>query len=172
MNLFPVIPGEGVSIVAEATFEKVRASLRTGLPDADIQHVGATSVAGAWTKGDLDLVVRVSPARFAEAVNALREAFEVRQPENWSATFASFGSDVGHPVPVGIQLVVRDSASDVFVWFRDRLAARPELLEAYNRLKHEHVGLGDGRYRQAKHQFITEVLGQWEETDGWGRCEI
>ncbi len=64
--------------------------IRAGLGDVEIEHVGSTSIPGALTKGDLDLLVRVDAAAFDAAVVALRELYVVHQPENWTPTYASF----------------------------------------------------------------------------------
>ena len=39
---------------------KLNASLRPLLPTAEIEHIGATAIPGALTKGDLDVMVRVA----------------------------------------------------------------------------------------------------------------
>jgi uncharacterized protein len=41
------------------------------VPEAEIEHIGATSVPGALTKGDVDLLVSVPAERFGAAVAAL-----------------------------------------------------------------------------------------------------
>jgi GrpB-like predicted nucleotidyltransferase (UPF0157 family) len=96
------------------------------LPDAEIEHVGSTAILGALTKRDLDLLVRVEPGSCDDAVAGLHGLCAVDQPENWTSTFASFRDPRSADPPVGLQLVVADSADDtLFGPFRDALVDDP-----------------------------------------------
>lgn len=66
--------------------------IRTQVPGAVIEHIGATSVPGALTKGDLDLLVRVTAKEFIPAREALASLYSVNQPENWNVVGAA-GND-------------------------------------------------------------------------------
>src|SRR5687767_7256372 len=100
---------------------RVFAQLATLLPNAELHHIGATALPGALTKGDVDVLVRVAPAQFPAAVAALRRHFAVKQPDNWTAAFASFGDDTGHELPLGLQVVVKDAPEDFLLFLRDYL---------------------------------------------------
>jgi GrpB-like predicted nucleotidyltransferase (UPF0157 family) len=142
---------------ADALFARERAGIARVLPAADVQQIGATSMPGAWSKGDVDLLVRVDPSAFAPAVDALRRLYREHQRENWNATFASFASE---DEPVGAQLVVIGSDDDrAFRGFRDALRDDPALLEEYNALKRAHDGAAEDVYRAAKAAFVRRVLG-------------
>lgn len=148
-------PAAEVRERARAAFARHRRRILALVPRADVQHVGATSVPGAWTKGDLDLVVRVDAELFGAACSALRRRYAEHQRENWTLTFASFRHP-GRGIPVGVQLVVAGSPEDaLFVPVRDLLAADPELLEHYNRLKREHEGADAATYLAAKARFMA-----------------
>ena len=95
---------------------KIFAQLTAPLPDAEIHHIGATAVAGSVTKGDVDILFRVSAAEFEPAVETLRRHFSVKQSENWTTSFASFGDDTSYELPVGVQVVVNDSPDDFFLF--------------------------------------------------------
>lgn len=125
------------------------------LPDTDVQHVGGTAVPGALTKGDVDLCVRVAQVRFQDAVAALRSVYAIHQPENWTATYASFKDETGE-LPVGIQLTVAGSLDDHFVATRDLLRSDANLLLRYNALKSAHRRDND-RYREAKATFFDNL---------------
>lgn len=144
----------------EAAFRQHRAAVESVVETAAVEHVGATSVPGSLTKGDLDLLVQVPASAMAEARAALSELYEVHQPENWSATFASFKAiPEGNP-PVGVQLVVAGSADDrTFTAWRERLTAEPALLRAYNELKRLHADDPYEAYTAAKADFIAAALG-------------
>jgi GrpB-like predicted nucleotidyltransferase (UPF0157 family) len=126
---------------------------------AEVEHVGATAVPGAVTKGDVDLLVRVSERDFPTAVGVLCRRYAIHQPDNWTPTLASFtASDAAGP-GVGIQLVVGGSDADGFFGpFRDALISSPALLAEYNQLKLQLDGLDYERYTEQKGEFIERVL--------------
>ena len=142
---------------AAAAFEQHQARLLALLPDAEIQHIGSTALPGALTKGDLDIVVRVSQADFDTAAATLAAHYERNTGSTRTASFASFKDDHADP-PLGIQLVVRGSDLDDFCTFRDFLAAHPEYLAAYNRLKRAAHGQPMERYREQKSRFVEQML--------------
>lgn len=148
---------EALQPAVQRVLEQVRPRLRRLLPDAEIDHIGATSIPGALTKGDIDLVVRVAPEAFASAIDALRGHFIVKQPDNWTAAFASFGDD-GCELPLGIQLVPVAGGPDFMTLLRDHLRTHPERLAEYNQLKADHAAQGAESYWQAKNEFITRIL--------------
>ena len=121
--------------------------------------MGATSVPGALTKGDLDVLVRVHASEFAHGVAVLRNAYAIHQRHNWTPTLASFNDPASSAPPVGVQLVVAGSASDaLFGPFRDALIADPALLAEYNALKLRLDGESYERYTATKGTFIEDVL--------------
>lgn len=137
------------------------------LPAAEVEHVGATAVPGALTKGDVDLVVRVSKRDFAEAVATLQTRYVIHQPHNWTDVLASFKAPGACAPPVGIQLVVAGSEADgFFAPFRDALINDPGLLAEYNELKLRLDGLDYDSYTERKAQFVERVLRQADQTCG------
>jgi len=141
---------------AATVFERERGQIAARLPDAVIEHIGATAIPGAWSKGDVDLLVRVARARFAAAVEALRTLYAEHQRENWTPTFASFATP---GEPIGVQLVEIGSEDErVFREFRDRLIGDPALVAEYNDVKHRHAACDETTYRAAKAQLIERVL--------------
>lgn len=124
----------------------------------DVQHVGATSVEGLLSKGDLDIQVRVAAKDFEAAKAMLRDTYEVAQEENWNQSFASFKDDSGE-VSVGVQLTVIDSEDDDYFYkLRDILNKDAESREAFNQLKRNYNGVSMDEYRRAKSKFIEELL--------------
>jgi GrpB-like predicted nucleotidyltransferase (UPF0157 family) len=142
--------------------ERILASLTQRLsailPDAELYHVGGTAVPGAITKGDIDVALRVPAARFATAVGILGMHFAIKQRENWTPEFASFGDDVSYELPVGIQVAIRDSVADSLLYLRDYLIANRQALAEYNSLKLAHAKSGQTAYWQAKHEFFAQIL--------------
>lgn len=125
----------------------------------EIVHVGATSIPGCLTKGDVDLVVRVGARDFPAARNTLDENFDKNSGSVRDDRFASYVADE-KAFPLGIQLVVKGSRNDLFVAFRDRLLSDEKLRDSYNALKRRYADSGVDRYREAKADFIRNVLSE------------
>jgi GrpB-like predicted nucleotidyltransferase (UPF0157 family) len=154
-RLVPAADAHRLAAVAYARWFEVLSAL---LPDVStIEHVGATSIAGCLTKGDLDIVVRVRPCAFANAGIKLASQFERNVGSACSPEYSPFICDDSDP-PLGVQLVVEGSEFDFFHTFRDALRSNPRLLTTYNALKREHEGRAMTEYRSAKAVFVAEVL--------------
>jgi GrpB-like predicted nucleotidyltransferase (UPF0157 family) len=152
-------PTADVRALADAVADRLIAELTDLLPGAEVEHIGATSHATGWTKGDVDLSVVVPPERFDDAVTALKDRYPVAQPENWTPTFASFSVE-GLELPVGLQLAAKGSGSDFLVPLRDLFRKRPDLLEAYDNAKRAAAADGPEAYWQAKDDFLTELFDE------------
>jgi len=151
--------GPEIRAACEAAFELHRRRVLGVVPEAVVEHMGATAVPGAVTKGDVDLLARVPAASFERSVAALGSAYSIHQPENWTSTFASFTDPDAADSPVGVQLVVTGSEDDrLFRGFRDALIADPGLLGEYNAVKRAHEGEEYGLYTRAKEAFIERRL--------------
>jgi len=165
-----IIPEAALRPAAKAAFEEHRRQVLQVLPDAEVEHVGATAIPGALTKGDVDVLVRVSAERFEIAAECLRQMYVVHQPHNWTPTLASFVDHEAHELPVGVQLVVAGSEDDeMFGRFRDALAGDPALLAEYNELKRRLDGEQYGRYTEIKGRFIERTLRRLAGREADGR---
>jgi GrpB-like predicted nucleotidyltransferase (UPF0157 family) len=152
-------PEAEIREAAQSAFAEHRERVLELLPEVDVEHVGATSIPGALTKGDLDLLVRVEASRFEGAVAALRGTYAVHQRENWTPTYASFVDAEATGLPVGVQVAVAGSADDaLFGPFREALVRDPALLAEYNALKLRHDGEEYERYTAVKGAFVERVL--------------
>jgi GrpB-like predicted nucleotidyltransferase (UPF0157 family) len=138
-----------------AIFARRRAELEGMLPGARIEHVGSTAVPGSLTKGDLDICVIVEGEEFERASRILAGCLAIHQPENWSATLASFTAPSEDGIDVGVQLVPAGSPDErAFVGWRDRLRADADLRARYDELKRRQQGSGMDAYRAAKERLI------------------
>lgn len=144
---------------AQQAVDRQRRRIVEVLAGAEVEHVGATSVPGALTKGDVDVLVRVRAERFADAVERLRLLYVVHQPHNWTDTLASFVDSQFIELPTGVQLVVAGSSDDtMFGAFREALISDPALLARYNELKRALDGESYERYTESKGKFIEETI--------------
>jgi GrpB-like predicted nucleotidyltransferase (UPF0157 family) len=153
-----LISSDDIAPIAADIFSRVSTQLRGLLPDAELHHIGATAIPGALTKGDLDVLVRVDRVRFQPARDLLRGSFEVKQPQNWDAHFASFGSDAGYALPVGVQLVVKESEADFFLFVHEYILSHPDILATYNRVKQEYADESPAEYWSAKDRVLAPIV--------------
>ena len=154
-----LLPPEAWQAPAQAAFDAVTRELALLLPDAQVQHMGATSVPGSWSKGDVDLAVLVVPATHAASVLRLQaagyrvEADTLRTPELCMLRAPRTDLDLA------LQVLAHGSAfAHDFLRFRDALLASPALVARYNAIKTEHASAGMQAYRAAKSRFIAQVL--------------
>lgn len=144
---------------ALAAFETWRRQHGRQLPrSAQIDHVGATSIEGCETKGDLDIAIRVPEDDFMAARDYLDRTHKPNSRSSRRKGFAAFDAP-GYALDVGVQLVVIGDELDRFQAFRDALIEDRALLARYNALKRAYRGREMGLYRQAKSDFIQTVLG-------------
>lgn len=137
---------------------KVRTRVHATLPAIEVHHIGSTAIPGALTKGDLDVVLRVESHEFRSTIEKLRVAFSVKQPENWDPYFASFGNDTDFGISVGVQLVIKDSQADFFLFVRDYLISNPATLAAYNQAKQQSATRNVRVYRAAKDRILAQII--------------
>jgi GrpB-like predicted nucleotidyltransferase (UPF0157 family) len=129
---------------------------RDRLRGAEIHHIGATALPSGRTKGDVDVNVRVRGEHFAAVVEALSSQLTVAQPQNWTATFASFAVP-GSALPLGVQVTVIGAAGDFLLELRDRLRADPALLRRYDEVKAAAAAGGAAAYWEAKDRFLKDL---------------
>jgi len=130
--------------------------LREWLPDAEVREVGSTAVPGVIGKQDLDFAVKVTADKFEEARTTLDKHF-ARNPDQLSDDCIP-GYKVASSVDLALQLIVRDSAYDMFDAFLGLLRQDAVLRADYNQLKRQWDGQPMQAYRQAKAAFIARAL--------------
>jgi GrpB-like predicted nucleotidyltransferase (UPF0157 family) len=155
VELYPV---EQLASTVTSVLDELRGDLDQLVPALDIEHIGATSLPDGLTKGDVDVNLRVDAGQFDHVVAMLSTRFGIAQPQNWTATYASF-SDDRRALPVGIQVTVKGSNDDFLVMLRDRLRSDADLRREYNHLKHQNSSAGADVYWQAKNDFLQRLLG-------------
>ncbi|MFA0552406.1 GrpB family protein [Vibrio lentus] len=138
-------------------FVRYERDIKKLTPNARVEHVGASSIPFAVSKGDLDIFVgvdlgeledvieRLTPLAFTEKLDTLRT------PE--LCMLESTSSD-----DVALQVVANGSEFECFLAFRDKLRTDPELVEQYNTLKMSCEGWPQDEYREKKSDFIEYVL--------------
>lgn len=154
---------------APAVASQIAATIRSHLPQVQVEHIGSTAVPGCAGKGIVDLMVPFRDAEELAAVQTLLEQLGFQR----QATSAPFPED--RPMRVGslvyegdvflvhVHVIPATSPEvDEIRFFRTCLRADPELLRAYIACKEEIVaaGITDSLdYCRRKGEFIKAVLG-------------
>lgn len=139
-------------------FERVAEEVSRRVPDARIEHVGASAVPGAISKGDLDIFVGVSWEQFEQTVFALeRLGYAVKANTLRTASLCMMETH-RYASAVALQVVENGSRFEMFLTFRDALRRDTALLCKYNDMKRACEGLDEECYRDTKAAFIEGVL--------------
>lgn len=154
-----LVPDRPAARAAERLFRRLRVRIGRRVPRGIILHIGATAVRGLATKGDLDLVVRVSPPDFAAADWALAAMFDRNLSSDRDACFAAFKDDHASP-PLGVQLVAIGSTHDDFHVLKELVKRSSTLRWQLRLLKLRFRGRSMSRYRAAKGRLLDQALQQ------------
>jgi GrpB-like predicted nucleotidyltransferase (UPF0157 family) len=141
----------------EACVDRVVSLLRSHVPFACVEHVGSTSVPGCIGKGDIDILVRVSPSEFERSRGILDKLLDRSDRNEASDNYVEYDW-TGAEQQAAVQLVAIGGTHDDFLRFRDHLLANRHLVQRYNALKLSYQGCSTEEYRKAKDEFIARVL--------------
>jgi hypothetical protein len=139
---------------ARQIHERVRRRLLDLEVPGTLLLTGGTSVAGALTKGDVDLHLRVPPPEFERAVERLVTVLEPAERQIWQPTLAVFA--VAEELPTGLAATPLGPEHDrrfTLAW--QRIAEDAAALAEYNRIKREHHGTP--RYEPEKSDFFGRL---------------
>jgi GrpB-like predicted nucleotidyltransferase (UPF0157 family) len=139
-------------------FEEIRHRLHLELPNARIEHIGASSILGADSKGDIDICVIVSRGDLESAIEALRRLGYVDKQGTLRTPQLCMLVSLRSDVDLALQVIEEGSEYEFFILFRDALRMNRDLVRRYNQIKRESVHLGEEAYRNAKSRFIEQVL--------------
>ena len=137
-------------------FVSTARKLSTMLPHARIEHIGASSIRGAISKGDLDIFVGVKADNHQQTVTLLEGGgYKIKVDTHRDESLCML-EDAGNDV--ALQVVAKGSQYEYFITFREALNRDPYLVSQYNALKNRHQGANAQTYRLAKLKFIRGVL--------------
>ena len=144
---------------AEEIFDLLKNKLLIILPEAEVEHVGSSSIHAAVSKGDLDILVRTTTEKFNYSLEQIQKLnFSIKSDTKRTDTLCMLITS-DFDIDVAIQLIVKGSECENFVIFRDRLNDDPELVQKYNTLKISCTGMSPEEYRLVKSKFIRGILG-------------
>lgn len=150
-------PAEQYQAVCNELFVRYERDIKKLIPNARIEHVGASSIPFAVSKGDLDIFVGIESSELEYAVEQLttlgfKEKLDTLRTPELCMLESTSGDDVA------LQVVANGSEFECFLRFRDKLRANPVLVEQYNTLKMSCEGWPQDEYREKKADFIEHVL--------------
>lgn len=149
---------DSVAQDADEAYNEEREILSPLVPSAQIEHIGSTAIPGSITKGDIDILVTVDAARFAEVDTVLARRYLRNEGSGRTSTFSAFETNSGRRLRLGVQLVARGSTDEwEFRTVQSRLA-EPDVLAVYNAMKLRYEGRDEAEYRKAKNIFIGDIL--------------
>ena len=144
-------------------YEKIASEVRLLLPDSRVEHIGASSIPGAISKGDLDVFVGVDKERIEYAISQFeRIGYRVKTNTLRNESLCMLEIDI-HEYPVALQIVANGSEFEMFLTFRDVVRNSGELLREYNQMKHLCEGTSERCYRLKKGEFIEKVLNSLQD---------
>ncbi|WP_215402810.1 GrpB family protein [Vibrio gigantis] len=150
-------PAEQYQAACHEMFARYERDIKKLLPTARVEHVGASSIPLAVSKGDLDIFVGVELNELEDAAERLtllgfKEKLDTLRTPELCMLESTSGDDVA------LQIVAHGSEFECFLTFRDKLRAAPALVEQYNALKMSCEGWSQEEYREKKSDFIEHVL--------------
>ena len=140
----------------DAERQRTLAKLGEIVPQDSFFEVGSTAVPGVIGKQDLDFLVRVSKARFANTRSVLDTVFQ--RNSNQLSTDIYQGYTVKSDMDVAIQLTIEGGPHDTFLEFLERLRKSADLRTRYNDLKRKYDGKPMDDYRNEKRAFIEAAI--------------
>jgi GrpB-like predicted nucleotidyltransferase (UPF0157 family) len=140
--------------VISSLFDKQKELIIKLSPRAIVTHIGAASIPGALTIGDLDIHVQVSKGDFLNTAQKLKDYYHINHPEMWTDEFALFHRKDHPKMPMSIVVVVKGSQFDEHALQTDLLRNNPALLLQYNDLKKRFEGKSVKEYKKAKREFF------------------
>lgn len=141
----------------EDLFLRYEREVKNLLPNARVEHVGASSIPLAISKGDLDIFIGVESDELNAAIELLTTlGFQEKADTLRTSELCMLESTSGDDV--AFQLVANGSEFEFFLIFRDKLRAAPSLVQQYNALKMSCEGQSQDDYRRKKSDFINHVL--------------
>ncbi|MEZ8296322.1 GrpB family protein [Vibrio splendidus] len=150
-------PAEQYQAACYELFIRYEREIKKLIPNARVEHVGASSIPSAVSKGDLDIFVGVELGELEDAIERLttlgfNEKLDTLRTPELCMLESTSGDDVA------LQVVANGSEFECFLRFRDKLRANPALVKQYNTLKMSREGWSQEKYREKKADFIEYVL--------------
>lgn len=148
---------------APQLFEEARGVLQNLIPEAEIHHVGSTSIPGLGGKGIIDILIAI-PDWSTKIVsgNKLKDLgfTHIHKEVNGRIFMSRVGDTIKNDVHIHFTHINSTEYKN-FLNFRDYLRDNPDEAQAYSNLKHTWLIEAKGErkiYTSSKSSFITSIL--------------
>lgn len=139
------------------TFETYKKRILKVIPQAHVEHIGASALPGAISKGDLDVFVGVAAHAHEFSVKQLLSlGFCIKQDTLRTPELCMLESSDGDNI--ALQVVAKGSEFEDFLQFKQVMLSAPELIQKYNQMKRDAAHLDMDAYREVKSRFIERIL--------------
>ena len=150
---------ENYIVILMPIFKELENSISELLPLARSEHVGASSVKGCISKGDLDILVAVDQNQFEDSLKQIKSlGFYEKKETLRTNELCMLVTKMYEGQDVAIQLIVNGSNFENFLHFREVLQSSEEVLSQYNELKKSSIDMDQEEYRIRKNNFISSIL--------------
>lgn len=139
-------------------FQEVKQQLTLSIRECRIEHIGASAIPHAVSKGDLDICVIVNKGALEQTRCILLGMGYAEQQDTLRTEQLCMLVSPRTDIDLAIQIIEQGSEFEFFVQFRDILIANPQLVLEYNDLKEKNYKLDEDKYRQLKSEFIERIL--------------
>lgn len=152
-----LIPSSQIADTAENLVMEWQERLSEHLPEFELEHIGSSAIAGAITKGDIDIYLEVPQSHHPLAIRILLQlGLTIKLDTHRDASLCMLEHR-----DFAMQVVAKDSEYVFFKTFRDALNGDPHLVEGYNTLKQRASNQSEDEYRRIKGEFIKQVLARY-----------
>ncbi|MFG1483481.1 GrpB family protein [Halobacteriovorax sp. HFRX-2_2] len=139
-------------------FKDLESELSQHLVNVRIIHIGASSIPGAVSKGDLDVFVGVDKKDFESSLVTIKNLGYVEKEGTLRTPQLCMMVTDKYNYDVALQVVVNGSEFEYFIKFRDFMITRPDLVEELNALKRSCSDLNPDDYRAKKSNWVQGIL--------------
>jgi GrpB-like predicted nucleotidyltransferase (UPF0157 family) len=143
-----------------AVFLDLSAEILSLLPDSRVEHIGASAIPGAMSKGDLDICVIVSETELEAAVLKLKTKGYLSKADTLRTPQLCMLISPRQDMDIALQMTAEGSEFEFFMLFRDKLRSDSKLVEQYNQLKIRYKDAEEDQYREQKSAFIQHILSK------------
>lgn len=152
---------EEYQLRVDKLFKEVRSDVLKLVSCSRFEHIGASSVTGSVSKGDLDIFFGVDKNEFHQTIDRLKEIGFTEKENTLRTDELCMMVTEKYNFDVALQIVVSGSEFEDFVNFRDFMISRPDLVEELNELKRNCRGFAPEEYRSVKSKWIENIINQY-----------
>lgn len=143
----------------ERIFLQTKQDLALIIPNCIIEHIGSSAIPQAISKGDLDICVIVpTDTQLEDIVQILKIQGYTEKTNTLRTAELCMLLSPRDDLDLALQVIQQGSEFENFIYFRDVLRKNLELVDEYNQLKAQSAQLSHEMYRQAKAEFIHQIL--------------